>query len=127
MIIDIILLFFYLFFFLFFVLQRTLNRRQVKVEELKNVVRKEVFNIVHEADNIDSTKQMKLMDAVQRLGLSYHFETEMEDALEQMYNNITSKHDHTADNIDHKDEDLHSAALRFRLLRQQGHYVSAGN
>ncbi|EYU31464.1 hypothetical protein ABFS82_07G068000 [Erythranthe guttata] len=52
-----------------------------------------------------------LVDTLVRLGLAYHFETEIEEKLEQIY-----KED--------EEFDLFTTALRFRLLRQHRHQVS---
>ncbi|GMN40648.1 hypothetical protein TIFTF001_009872 [Ficus carica] len=87
------------------------DRTKQEVERLKAVVSREVFGA---AD--DSLEKLKLIDAVQRLGLSYHFEGEMEEALQLMYD-AYQDHDH--------DGDLYNVALRFRLLRQHGHHVSS--
>ncbi|KAJ0102231.1 hypothetical protein Patl1_04440 [Pistacia atlantica] len=57
-------------------------------------------------------QKLCLIDVVQRLGVDYHFEKEIEDALEELY------HEHCAD-----DRNLCNVALRFRLLRQQGYNV----
>ena len=70
----------------------------------------------------DPSHQLKLIDAVQRLGLSYHFENEIEQALnDQYFLYVAYKKDHG----DHE-EDLYHVALRFRLLRQHGYYLSCG-
>ncbi|KAL1831183.1 hypothetical protein ACET3Z_000834 [Daucus carota] len=53
-----------------------------------------------------------LIDDIQRLGLSYHFEAEIEDSFIDYYG--------TKNN-----DNLHDVALSFRLLRQQGHNVSS--
>ncbi|KAI5333576.1 hypothetical protein L3X38_023708 [Prunus dulcis] len=60
---------------------------------------------------------MKLIDAIQRLGVAYHFEKEIEEALKHIY---AANHFHDDDG----DGDLYDVSLRFRLLRQHGHYVS---
>ncbi|KAI9187474.1 hypothetical protein LWI28_028593 [Acer negundo] len=57
-------------------------------------------------------QKLCLIDDVQRLGVAYHFEREIDDALESLYN------DYNGD-----DNSLYTVALRFRLLRQQGYYV----
>ncbi|KAK0599131.1 hypothetical protein LWI29_002648 [Acer saccharum] len=57
-------------------------------------------------------QKLCLIDDIQRLGVAYHFEREIEDALESLYN------DYNGD-----DNSLYTVALRFRLLRQQGYYV----
>jgi hypothetical protein len=65
----------------------------------------------------NSSQKLDLIDAIQRLGVAYHFETEIEEALQHIYNN----------RIDMEDDDLYNTALGFRLLRQHGYNVSCGN
>ncbi|KAL2505973.1 Alpha-humulene/(-)-(E)-beta-caryophyllene synthase [Abeliophyllum distichum] len=60
-----------------------------------------------------SFHKLDLIDAIQRLGVSYHFETEIENSLKYIYDTY------------HESNDLRTCALRFRLLRQQGYYVSS--
>nr|AWF79085.1 terpene synthase [Pelargonium graveolens] len=62
----------------------------------------------------DPSSQLELIDILQRLGVFYHFEVEIERILGNIYNNFDDK----------KKKDLHTAALEFRLLRQQGHNVA---
>lgn len=85
----------------------TQTLRQRQVEQLKVVVRRNTSS--------DFSHQMKSIDAMQRLGIAYHFETEIEQALEHMH--TTYVHD----------GDLYNVALGFRLLRQHGYNVSSGN
>ncbi|GMN40651.1 hypothetical protein TIFTF001_009870 [Ficus carica] len=82
-----------------------------EVEEQKEVVRREVFGAAY-----DSSKQLKLIDAIQRLGLSYHFEREIDEALQKMYDTYQ---DHVHDGY------LYNVALCFRLLRQHGYNISS--
>lgn len=63
-----------------------------------------------------SSQSLNLVDAIQRLGVAYHFETEIEEALQHIYSN----------HIEMEDGDLYSTALGFRLLRQHGYNVSCG-
>ncbi|XP_038893757.1 (3S,6E)-nerolidol synthase 1 isoform X2 [Benincasa hispida] len=68
----------------------------------------------------DSLKTLNLIDAVHRLGLDYRFKTEIDVILQHQYAIfIDLDGDHMNDN------NLHEVALRFRLLRQQGYYVSS--
>ncbi|KAL6220688.1 hypothetical protein ACLB2K_008444 [Fragaria x ananassa] len=60
--------------------------------------------------------QLKLIDDIQRLGVSYHFETELAEALENIHVQL---HD--------GDLDLYNDSLRFRLLRQHGYNISSGD
>ncbi|ONI13027.1 hypothetical protein PRUPE_4G198500 [Prunus persica] len=94
----------------------TYAHKQQEVEELKLAVRREVFTT--SAD--DFSNQMKLIDAIQRLGVAYHFEKEIEEALEHIY---AANHFHDDDD---GDGDLYSVSLGFRLLRHHGHNVSSG-
>ncbi|GFZ04840.1 terpenoid cyclases/Protein prenyltransferases superfamily protein [Actinidia rufa] len=66
-----------------------------------------------EAATGQSSQMLNLVDKIQRLGVYYHFETEIETALRHIY-----------ETCDHHFDDLHTAALSFRLLRQQGYPVS---
>ncbi|KAK8368933.1 hypothetical protein V6Z12_A01G076900 [Gossypium hirsutum] len=56
-----------------------------------------------------STQKLPLIDAVQRLGVNYHSEKEIEDALEAIY------HDNNE-----ADNDLRTTSLRFRLHKEHG-------
>ncbi|CAL8151417.1 unnamed protein product [Prunus armeniaca] len=87
-----------------------------EVEELKEVVRREVFT----TSAGDFSHQLKFIDAIQRLGMAYHFESEIEEALERMH---AAFHDHDFSD----DGDLYNVALGFRLLRQHGYKVSCDN
>ncbi|KAM6581689.1 hypothetical protein CsatA_005463 [Cannabis sativa] len=80
--------------------------KQERVEELIQVVKKEILSSNHD--------QLKLIDNLQRLGLSYHFESEIEKLLE-----LLSIGTH------HQNNNLHDVSLRFRLLRQSGFKVSS--
>uniref|UniRef100_A0A2N9I7S9 Uncharacterized protein n=1 Tax=Fagus sylvatica TaxID=28930 RepID=A0A2N9I7S9_FAGSY len=85
-----------------------------QVQELKEEVRRMLTSPV---DNKPSQK-LNLIDVIQRLGVSYHFENEIEETLQQLH---LALHDHD----DQKnDDDLYTIALQFRLLRKQGYYIS---
>ncbi|KAK4852743.1 hypothetical protein QYF36_026701 [Acer negundo] len=81
---------------------------QEEYKELKHEVRRMLISTT--SDEI--SEKLRLIDAVQRLGVAYHFEREIGDALDKIYNGC-----------DDDDNNLHTAALRFRLLRQQGYNV----
>ena len=66
-----------------------------------------------------SLQKLGLIDNIQRLGVSYHFESEIEASLLNIYNAYDECNDKD-------DNDLYAVALRFRLLRQHGYYVSCG-
>ncbi|CAI0456491.1 unnamed protein product [Linum tenue] len=71
-------------------------------------------------DEAAMADKLQLIDTIQRLGVGYHFETEIEEALEKVYD----KGDGLFNNMDDKGTDLYHATLRFRLLRQHGFPVS---
>nr|BBE32337.1 beta-caryophyllene synthase [Eleutherococcus sieboldianus] len=58
-------------------------------------------------------QQLNLIDDIQRLGVAYQFEAEIDAALQRM--NVI---------FQGNDDDLHTVSLRFRLLRQHGYNVS---
>ncbi|PON61426.1 Squalene/phytoene synthase [Parasponia andersonii] len=87
-----------------------------KILELKEEVRKMIVAPVDE----NHSEKLDLIDAIQRLGVSYHFEDEIETILKQIYQNLCKSHNHQ----EVTDDDLSTVALRFRLLRQQGYNVS---
>ncbi|PON90389.1 Squalene/phytoene synthase [Trema orientale] len=90
-----------------------------KILELKKEVKR---NIIEVNDSVKSpSEKLELIDAIQRLGVSYYFEKEIEAVLLQMYNNL---HDYD-DQKCCDDDGLYIVALRFRLLRQQGHNASS--
>ncbi|KAL7228876.1 hypothetical protein ACSBR2_007546 [Camellia fascicularis] len=63
-------------------------------------------------------RKLNFIDAIQRLGVSYHFESEIETALQHIYETDYDHHDDKANN------DLYTIALLFQLLRQQGYPIS---
>ncbi|KAL6311112.1 hypothetical protein AAG906_025864 [Vitis piasezkii] len=83
--------------------------KEQKIEELKEEVRKEIKASAHKSPEL-----LKLIDSIQLLGLTYHFEREIEEALKDMYGTYSLVDDN---------EDLTNASLRFRLLRQEGYRV----
>ncbi|KAL6316128.1 hypothetical protein AAG906_015958 [Vitis piasezkii] len=84
---------------------------QQRVEDLKEEVRRELVVAAGKP-----SQQLNFIDAVQRLGVAYHFEEEIEEALGHIYDN----YHHSDDKYD----DLYNVSLRFRLLRQQGYNIS---
>ncbi|KAJ9168992.1 hypothetical protein P3X46_020464 [Hevea brasiliensis] len=78
-----------------------------KLKALKHMLSKE---------REDAFEGLAMVDAIQRLGIEYHFQEEIDSILER-HHMIHSTYNYN---------DLHEAALRFRLLRQEGYYVLAG-
>ncbi|KAG6467094.1 hypothetical protein ZIOFF_075090 [Zingiber officinale] len=79
----------------------------IRAEELKEQIK----NFFRETSDI--LQIMNLIDAIQLLGLDYHFEKEIDAAL-----SLISKHDA-------KNYELYETSLHFRLLRQHDFYVPA--
>ncbi len=87
-----------------------------QVQELKEEVKRMLTSPV---DNKPSQK-LNLIDVIQRLGVSYHFENEIEENLQQLHASLHDRDDQK------NDDDLYNVALQFRLFRQQGYYISCG-
>nr|GMC87958.1 (-)-alpha-terpineol synthase-like [Ipomoea batatas] len=79
-----------------------------RAAELKEAVRKMVVG------KMDPLEKVELVDLLQRLGVSYHFEDEIQHVLEHIY---------TSSCWCNGDQDLYATALHFRLLRQHGYKV----
>ncbi|XP_074293771.1 (+)-delta-cadinene synthase isozyme C2-like [Silene latifolia] len=85
-----------------------------EAEMLKEKVQKMLkddFTIEH------LSEKLSIIDAVERLGIAYHFETEIQDMLRQVF-------EHFKDENNHEHYELVTLALLFRLLRQHGYNVS---
>ncbi|KAK6161730.1 hypothetical protein DH2020_005111 [Rehmannia glutinosa] len=90
------------------------NQVQEAYAKAIEALRKEVRSMLIMAPTPTYSELIKLIDIIERLGLAYPFESEIEEKLEQIYN----FHD--------EDEkyDLFTTSLRFRLLRQHRYHVS---
>ncbi|XP_057728132.1 probable terpene synthase 2 isoform X2 [Arachis stenosperma] len=90
------------------------DETKAQIEKLK----KEIVKML-----IDASKPIEeivnLIDLICRLGIRYHFESEIEEVLQQTHNNYTKNGE-----IIIVDDNLRLLALLFRLLRQQGYHVS---
>ncbi|KAK8969311.1 hypothetical protein KSP40_PGU008472 [Platanthera guangdongensis] len=80
--------------------EECLNRRDELKEYVRHLIGKEKCLV----------EQLELLDNLRQLGLSYHFELEIEDALKSM-NSMESTNNELENN-------LHGTALLFRLLRE---------
>ncbi|KAM3730598.1 hypothetical protein ACB098_12G099300 [Castanea mollissima] len=80
-----------------------------------NMLKEQVRMMLHKV--VDPLEQLELIEILQRLGLSYHFEEEIKRIIDGVYNN-----DHGGGTW--KTENLYATALKFRLLRQHGYSVS---
>ncbi|XP_074364107.1 sesquiterpene synthase Cop-like [Apium graveolens] len=85
-----------------------------KIEVLKEEVKKMLLKAAHQPQ-----QQLKLIDDIQRLGLAYRFNVEIDVALKRM-----NEMHHELCRVKNMN-DLHFVALCFRLLRQHGYNVSS--
>ncbi|XP_015886715.3 (3S,6E)-nerolidol synthase 1 [Ziziphus jujuba] len=81
------------------------------VEKLKE------FKNVASSLGEDSLESLKLVDAVLRLGIEYHFQEEIDRIIQCQYMKLKDD--------GYCEDGLYEVALRFRLFRQQGYHVSA--
>ncbi|KAI3812654.1 hypothetical protein L1987_17366 [Smallanthus sonchifolius] len=88
-----------------------------RAKELKEKVRKELV-VQGPIEPTHHMKLLELIDAVQRLGVAYHFEDEIEECLKHIYVTYGDKWIN--------ENNLQSTSLWFRLLRQQGFNISSG-
>ncbi|KAL5772632.1 hypothetical protein ACOSQ2_012556 [Xanthoceras sorbifolium] len=87
-------------------------------EHAQNV---KVFKRILSEVGEDPSQGLAMIDAVQRVGIDYHFQDEIEQILPRQYMIAAN----TYGDYDHHDHDLQEVALRFRLLRQEGYDVPA--
>ncbi|KAI4331063.1 hypothetical protein MLD38_029288 [Melastoma candidum] len=84
------------------------------VQEI-NTLKEKVKGMIN-AGNTRPLDKLELIDAVQRLGLGYHFEVEIRDALDLVRETYLNGGGSDMNN-------LYSTALLFRLLRQHGFHI----
>ncbi|KAH9623410.1 hypothetical protein KSS87_002922 [Heliosperma pusillum] len=103
----------------FFVTYKCDNKNvDVWVEEAK-MLKEEVQKMLKDDFTIEHlSEQLKIIDAVERLGIAYHFETEIQDMLRRVFELFN-------DEINNQHYELLTLALLFRLLRQHGYNVSS--
>ncbi|KAL1802473.1 hypothetical protein DCAR_0934040 [Daucus carota subsp. sativus] len=89
-----------------------------KVEERLQVLKQEAKKMLT-AEDRTQRELISLVDDIQRLGLSYHFEAEIDIILQEINASFHEYYGST------NDDNLHEFTLSFRLLRQQGHNVSS--
>nr|BBO53955.1 sesquiterpene synthase 2 [Angelica keiskei] len=90
------------------------HKEEVHLQLLKEEVKKMLV-----AKDKTQDELISLIDDIQRLGLSYHFEAELETLLQHIKDSFR---EYYGSKTDH---DLRDVALCFRLLRQQGHFISS--
>ncbi|KMT06584.1 hypothetical protein BVRB_7g157540 [Beta vulgaris subsp. vulgaris] len=83
-----------------------------EIEPLKE----EVKTMLMIENSADFAKKMSLIDAVERLGVSYYFENEIEEQLSHIFKELAAK------NFD-MEYDLYNTASQFRIFRQHGYKI----
>ncbi|KAH6816676.1 hypothetical protein C2S51_021496 [Perilla frutescens var. frutescens] len=89
-----------------------------KYSNTVDVLKKEVKGMIT-APGTKMVDTMELIDTIERLGVSYHFQDEIEHKLQQFF---YLKPDYCNDDDD--TYDLYTVALHFRLFRQHGYRIS---
>ena len=84
------------------------------------LMHKEEVKKMYLSSSNNISQKLNFIDSIQRLGISYHFEREIDEALEQIHNDFTNS------SLSTEECGLHFLALAFRLLRQKGYHVTSG-
>ena len=71
------------------------------------------------ASTKDAIETTKLVSLLCRLGVSYHFEREIEEQLNHIFDALPKI-------LDDKDYDLYTTSILFGVLRQYGYKISSG-
>ncbi|KAL0384410.1 UNVERIFIED_CONTAM: (+)-sabinene synthase, chloroplastic [Sesamum radiatum] len=97
--------------------ERYLRRAsELKVEVKKMLVQEKELSSVDEL--------LELIDELQRVGISYHFEDEINQILASVFDHKYAVGKNNSESHEGKERDLYPTALAFRLLRQHGFTVS---
>lgn len=101
-----------------------LQEKNIEAERLVQELKENVKRMILAPTPCKHSDKLDLVDTIQRLGVSYHFEDEIDEVLQQIRkDSYDGSHQHQGSDDDHN---LHAAALYFRLLRQQGYDISCG-
>nr|GMD23014.1 terpene synthase 10-like [Ipomoea batatas] len=90
--------------------ERFVTRRDELKERVKDMLKNE---------EMKELEKMEMIDELQRLGCSYHFEDEIKAALMDIYMKNSDSYKSSSE-----EKDLYATALEFRLLRQNGYNIS---
>ncbi|XP_076938304.1 R-linalool synthase QH1, chloroplastic-like [Bidens hawaiensis] len=85
------------------------------LQTLKEAVRTIIYKDNEKEEN--PLKMLNLVDDLQRLGISYHFENEISNVLKNIYHNYFETSEKWTK------IDLNTKALGFRILRQHGYHI----
>ncbi|KAL1194647.1 Terpenoid synthase 3 [Cardamine amara subsp. amara] len=100
----------------------SLGNTYAKEDNIERVelLKQEVSKMLNETEGL--LEQLELVDTLQRLGVSYHFEREIKKILTNVHVKNVRSHQNRKDRK--RWEDLYATALEFRLLRQHGFNIS---
>lgn len=87
------------------------------MRERADVLKREVQRMFEAVNGMSVARLLMLVDSLQRLGIDNYFQEEIDTTLSRV---------HTGDLELRSPNELHIVALRFRLLRQHGHFVPTG-
>ncbi|CAI9087771.1 OLC1v1021941C2 [Oldenlandia corymbosa var. corymbosa] len=93
-----------------------------EIEMLKDEVRVKLLATPSSVD-----EKMKLIDSLEQLGISYHFEADIQTQLQKIFNwqmLEVNNEESTTNYFNGGDHDLFTVALHFRLFRQHGFNIS---
>ncbi|XP_013644819.1 1,8-cineole synthase 1, chloroplastic-like isoform X1 [Brassica rapa] len=98
----------------------SINNEHAKEEKViaRDLLKEKVRKML-DVETKSRLEQLELIDELQKLGVSYHFEVEINDILMDFHHQNGRSILKCV-----KEEDLHATALEFRLLRQHGFDVS---
>nr|AAM62867.1 unknown [Arabidopsis thaliana] len=102
----------------------SLGNTYVKEDNVERVtlLKQEVSKMLNETEGL--LEQLELIDTLQRLGVSYHFEQEIKKTLTNVHVKNVRAHKNRIDR--NRWGDLYATALEFRLLRQHGFSIAQG-
>ncbi|XP_022773843.1 terpene synthase 10-like [Durio zibethinus] len=96
---------------------QSLRSDYLKGESYKERASKLIGEVRMILENVgDHLEKLEVIDTLQRLGLSYHFEDEIKKTLDNISTDRSG--------VECKKDNLYATALEFRLLRQQGYDVN---
>ncbi|XP_038902082.1 terpene synthase 10-like [Benincasa hispida] len=96
-----------------FMEKKCLDRRDILIRKVKTILNEEL--LVN-----DILKGLEVVDELKRLGLSYHFQMEINQILESM----NEKFQNGGEGLEWKNKSLYATSLHFRILRQHGYHIS---
>ena len=96
---------------------------QINCKEKVNELEVKVASMImdYENGNFSSLELLELIDNIERLGLGRHFQTN----ITRVLNKIAGLDENNL-GLKQEEDNLHAVALKFRILRKHGNYVSQG-